>query len=324
MILLVFLVELSFGLSINIANMLPCKYIRTITLDRITLMKKIFFVVLITMLALLCRAQNTLTSLNSGNQLWIKLGDLALPQGGSDCFLRIVGGSGYNAFRYQQGYVELHMRTSNGVSLDENGYAFSATAVSYGRNHFLSDIRIVPNAIGVSASSFSIYVHCGPYPGNTYFNVEAPTGVWTYGLSSSAIDPGGYNVAFEHVINNDLFTIGNLGIGTLDTKGYKLAVNGDIRTKEIKVEATNWPDYVFEPAYKLPSLYSIKNYVDHHRHLPDIPSEKEVAEGGVSLGRMNEALLKKVEELTLYMIQQQRQIDDLRKEVKALRAREID
>lgn len=55
---------------------------------------------------------------------------------------------------------------------------------------------------------------------------------------------------------------GNVGIGTLDTKGYKLAVNGNIRTKEVKVEATNWPDYVFKPAYKLPTLYNVKNYVD--------------------------------------------------------------
>jgi hypothetical protein len=106
---------------------------------------------------------------------------------------------------------------------------------------------------------------------------------------------------------------GNIGIGTTDTHGFKLAVNGNIRAQEIKVEAGPWPDYVFKPTYLLPSLESIKSYIEKNQHLPDMPSETEVTKNGLNLGEMNKLLLKKVEELTLHMIRQQGEIDKLKK-----------
>ncbi|NMN37159.1 hypothetical protein [Pedobacter sp. SG918] len=113
---------------------------------------------------------------------------------------------------------------------------------------------------------------------------------------------------------------GNLGLGTTDTKGFKLAVNGKIRAHEIKVEATNWPDYVFEEGYKVETLEGLESYIKVNKHLPDIPDAKEVKENGVELGEMNKLLLKKIEELTLYVIElkkenldQQKQLDLLKK-----------
>ncbi|MBS7566474.1 hypothetical protein KHS38_18865 [Mucilaginibacter sp. Bleaf8] len=100
---------------------------------------------------------------------------------------------------------------------------------------------------------------------------------------------------------------GNVAIGTLDPKGYKLAVAGNIRATEIKVEALPWPDYVFKPSYKLPSLTEVKEYIDKNKHLPDMPSEQEVAKEGISLGEMNRLLVKKMEEMTLYMIEKDNQ-----------------
>jgi hypothetical protein len=108
---------------------------------------------------------------------------------------------------------------------------------------------------------------------------------------------------------------GDLGIGTNDTHGFKLAVNGNIRAREIKVEAGPWPDYVFKPTYKLPSLSAVKEYIDKNQHLPDIPSEAEVAKEGINLGEMNRLLLKKVEELTLYLIDVKQELKDLRRQV---------
>jgi hypothetical protein len=96
---------------------------------------------------------------------------------------------------------------------------------------------------------------------------------------------------------------GNVGIGSTDTHGYKLAVNGNIRAKEIKVEADPWPDYVFAPTYALTPLTELKTYIDRHQHLPGIPSAIEVAKEGINLGEMNLKLLQKVEELTLYLIE---------------------
>jgi len=109
---------------------------------------------------------------------------------------------------------------------------------------------------------------------------------------------------------SDLITFqtnGNVGIGTTDPKGYKLAVNGKIRTHEIKVETANWPDYVFAKDYKLPSIAETENHIKQKGHLPGIPSAAEVKKNGVDLGEMNAQLLRKIEELTLYII-------DLKKE----------
>jgi len=95
---------------------------------------------------------------------------------------------------------------------------------------------------------------------------------------------------------------GNVGIG-LNNPNEKLTVNGKIRAREIKVEAANWPDYVFAKDYQLPSLLETEQHIKDQGHLPGIPSAEEVKTNGVDLGEMNAKLLKKIEELTLYMIE---------------------
>lgn len=96
---------------------------------------------------------------------------------------------------------------------------------------------------------------------------------------------------------------GNLGIGTPDTKGYKLAVNGNVVANGITVKMYPWADYVFKPSYHLPSLTEVKAYIDLNQHLPEIPSAEQIAKEGQNLGEINRLLLKKVEELTLYLIE---------------------
>ena len=104
---------------------------------------------------------------------------------------------------------------------------------------------------------------------------------------------------------------GNVGIGTTNP-GNKLDVNGTIRAKEVKVES-GWADYVFDQGYNLQDLSEVELYINEHKHLPEIPDAKEVEKDGVNLGEMNSLLLKKIEELTLYMINQQRQIREIEK-----------
>jgi hypothetical protein len=105
---------------------------------------------------------------------------------------------------------------------------------------------------------------------------------------------------------------GNLGIGTKNPD-KTLTVNGTIHAKEVQVDVNiPVPDYVFEKSYKLPELKIIEAYVNQNKHLPEIPSAKEMEENGLNLKEMNLLLLKKIEELTLYVIDQQKQIDQLK------------
>src|SRR5665213_802054 len=102
---------------------------------------------------------------------------------------------------------------------------------------------------------------------------------------------------------------GNVGIGTTNTQGYQLAVNGSAiaTSMTVKLDA-NWPDYVFKKDYRLPNLIDIRKYIEQNHHLPDMPTEQQIAKDGLNLGEMNKLLVKKVEELTLYLIKKDREI----------------
>lgn len=96
---------------------------------------------------------------------------------------------------------------------------------------------------------------------------------------------------------------GSVGIGTTKTSGYKLAVNGSaIFTKAVVKLYTTWPDYVFAPTYQLPSLPEVKAYITQHQHLAEMPTAHDIEKDGIDLGDNQAKLLKKVEELTLYVI----------------------
>ena len=106
---------------------------------------------------------------------------------------------------------------------------------------------------------------------------------------------------------------GNVGIGIVNVGNSKLAVEGRIAAREIKVTTGNFPDYVFEENYKLLSLSDLEQYIEIHKHLPEIPSAKEVSENeGIELGDMQVKVLQKVEEQTLYILSLQHQIDELK------------
>jgi len=105
---------------------------------------------------------------------------------------------------------------------------------------------------------------------------------------------------------------GNIGIGTSTTGTHKLAVDGTIGAHEIKVESGAWSDFVFKEDYPLKDLKEIETYIQENQHLPDIPSEAEILENGIELGKMDAKLLQKIEELTLYTIQQQKELDFLK------------
>jgi hypothetical protein len=96
---------------------------------------------------------------------------------------------------------------------------------------------------------------------------------------------------------------GNVGICTGNTYGYQLAVNGNAIFNKVVVKPYPWADYVFDSAYKLRPLEKVEQYIRDNHHLPEIPSADSVAKAGIDVGANQAELLKKVEELTLYMIQ---------------------
>jgi hypothetical protein len=119
-------------------------------------------------------------------------------------------------------------------------------------------------------------------------------------------------------VNGNLMAVGTVGIGIAPQTGYSLAVNGGIVATSVKVEITSggiFPDYVFKKDYNLRSLKEVEAYVNANSHLPEVPSAAEVAKSGINVADMDATLLKKVEELTLYMIQQQKEIEALKLQV---------
>jgi len=105
---------------------------------------------------------------------------------------------------------------------------------------------------------------------------------------------------------------GSIGIGTNNTNGYKLAVAGSVVAEEIVVKLQqNWPDFVFKENYKKPDLSDVENYIKKHGHLPKIPDAEEITNKGVNIGEMQAKLLEKIEELTLYLIEQDKKIEKL-------------
>lgn len=111
---------------------------------------------------------------------------------------------------------------------------------------------------------------------------------------------------------NGLVTIGS-GISTATAAGYKLAIRGKVICEELRVKLYgNWPDYVFQKNYQLMPLSQLQHFIRQNNHLPNIPSAAEVEKEGIVVGEMNKKLLEKVEELTLYILDLQKQIDELK------------
>ncbi|NLR78748.1 hypothetical protein [Chitinophaga eiseniae] len=111
---------------------------------------------------------------------------------------------------------------------------------------------------------------------------------------------------------------GSVGIGTVNPGACKLAVEGLLGARKIKVtQSSTWADYVFHDDYTVMPLYETEKFIKANKHLPGIPTAKEVAENGYDVGEMNRLLLEKVEEMTLHLIRMQKKIDELESKLQA-------
>lgn len=131
-----------------------------------------------------------------------------------------------------------------------------------------------------------------------HYNSDSQNPIWT---------------GLMHISKDGQVVIGD--VPKVNANDYRLYVQNGILTEKVKValsHTTDWSDFVFEDTYELKPLGEVEKYIIKNKHLPDVPSAVEVLEEGLDLGKMDATLLQKIEELTLYVIQQQKEIDDLK------------
>ncbi len=148
-------------------------------------------------------------------------------------------------------------------------------------------------------------------------NSRVAIGTWVFSKPDYQLTVNG-----KGWFSNDIVTSSKLGVGveSIDIPiDYNLAVNGKIICEEVKVQLfSDWPDYVFNKDYYLPSLYEVYDFIGENGHLKDVPSAEEVKQNGINLGEIQVVLLKKIEELTLYTINQQKIIDTQNSEIREI------
>jgi hypothetical protein len=182
----------------------------------------------------------------------------------------------------------------------------------------LSTIDITPNsADGVSNATIRLF-RSTLSTGIVAFQIHSGDG------SSNINTLLGGNTGTSYI--NSL--TGNLGIGTKDPRGYKLAVNGRMIASSVTVlDYANWPDYVFNKGYQLLPLTTVQNYINQNHHLPEMPSAVDVEKNGVNVGEIIRLQTKKIEELTLYLLEKEKQLKEqaaaLQKQEARLRKLEI-
>lgn len=223
-----------------------------------------------------------------------------------------------DGFSIKQHTLDVTMRQFEEGNLEIFGYNGKGMTI-------LTDGTLKMGNGGVHAMMHIGSYAMSPFSGSTAyigFNVLRSGSNWT--LQSNGLNNGGAVIWCD--ITGDLY-FANIASSThsafaqtLTTANMISHVNlmlrndGLLQAKEVKVTLTGWPDYVFGEDYKLMSLGETEQYIKENGHLPGVPSAQEVEEEGLSLGEMNARLMQKVEELTLHVIELQKQIDELKKE----------
>lgn len=242
-------------------------------------------------------------------------------------YLTIQRNNGYTGINTISPTAQLHVSSAPAIPLAKFTYSNvpeAKAALIFG-NNTSQDSSYVPIIIGRAYSAgrpFGIAINGEAEDLTPTANEPSSAAVMLDGRSKANTKLSNANVFAVNTYGTSLLMIkanGNVGIGTIAPGTSKLAVEGTIAARRVKVtQAATWPDYVFEEHYALPSLQKTEAFIRENKHLPEVPSAKEVAENGQDLGDMNAILLKKVEELTLHLISMQKEITEVKATNKAL------
>jgi len=195
---------------------------------------------------------------------------------------------------------------SEAMRITSTGNVSIGTTTPYASARFQTQLS--PNInLGIDPGSGAGSVRLDAY--NDAANANIPLEI-----QGSTVSLFGSSGALALTVN----TTGNIGINTTYVpSGYQLAVNGAAIATAVTVQLRNiWPDYVFKKSYRLRPLSEVQSYIDQNQHLPDMPAAAELEKKGLNLGEMNAILTKKIEELTLYLIEKDKQINDQKLAIK--------
>ncbi|MGN6646762.1 MAG: hypothetical protein ACTHJT_09535 [Cytophaga sp.] len=213
------------------------------------------------------------------------------------------------------------------LSFINNGNTYSISTSSWpgagsGMFHITNLIHMDANKVTFSSGYTPEYT--GPFATGKYCfrgGLSSFDSIYSKKIGIYMYAPTGYNFG---VYGNSYFqnkvVIGTTS-STLPTSAYKLYVGGSAICEELVVKLqANWPDFVFSPQYKLRPLSEVKTFIAENKHLPDVPAACEVEESGVATGEMLTIQMKKIEELTLYLIQMQEENEEMNSYMKKIQA----
>lgn len=223
----------------------------------------------------------------------------------------VVENDSYITSHNQDRYYMSPVFYFNSKLLNSSLYDFVSIASSGGNcgmSNFLFNTKWIVRGENGKGDWLDVHLHEGISVDDSFWSPMIDTRTWWDRHPNNDVQSWGDLDKTYMSLNR-----GKLGIGTTSPRGA-LDVNGSVYAKEIIVTEEDWADFVFDDSYKLPTLKDVETHIKVNKHLMDIPRASEISEKGVNVAEMQVKLLQKIEELTLYIIEQQKRIEVLEKQ----------